>query len=843
MADEQPIVPAEAPPDTAAVPTAVAAAPAYTQLTQVRVPLDEAADALALPDQLGRVPIVILPTRPNRVRVEALAAAAVIVLVTFLWEFSFAFESLLFVVAIALVVVAVFRSFIVPVPAGAQALMLRRGKYDRTLDAGTHIAPPWIAVSHLVTTREIPFDAPSIEVPSSDGVRVSIDVLATFAITQPERFVFAIAASDFDQVCLATCVTATRDAVRGAKVDEVLGFSEPDAERLSAALGEMLETYGVEIKRAAFTSIRPPNEYMASLEGRRLAAIQQPEQDARHALNLRRQADRDDLARQAAGARKALIEEEAAVEELRLRRLHERIQAYPDAARWDVESARLEIARSLAGNTRAMVQLGPGTDVANAILGRELADDSPPRAAACPARVLTDRGARPAQPSASEQVARPRQDPISRPQQRAPLWSAGRGDPDVRLDERRRDPIRDGGVVEEEPQLGVAVHRPRVEVERADQGAIVADDHLGVHQRRVFPDLGARRQELVVVMPERGMGDPAVGLVGHDHADGDATTRRLDDVADHARVTDVRVGELQASRGGADQVACRIGQREPAARPVHDHRDRVRALGAGVARIHLQRRIIRRHRAAVVAEAREEHRLQLARDRSGHADVHVVEAAVREVVLDARAPDPGDLAVDQDQLAMLDPPELVERPGEAPVGEGSGAVGRQRIVEHHLDPGVGQARQHLARAEPGMAPERVEDEPHADAIASLRGHDRRELVTDDARVEAVLHDVDGVTCALDVRQHARVEVPSLGHHLHLGRRARLPRAGQLRVRDTGCGDDPPRVVGGTLGRDGVSPGFRRDPRTDSQHEPPRARHQRGDGRGDPAKCPHPFILL
>jgi regulator of protease activity HflC (stomatin/prohibitin superfamily) len=384
LADEEATVPAEVPAATPASTTTPTTAPVYTQLTQVRVPLDEAAEALALPDAQGRVPIVILPTRPNRVRVEALAAAGVAVLTTFVFEFSFVFESLLIVLAVALVVVAVFRSFLVPVPEGARALLLRRGRYDRTLGPGIHVAPPWIAVGHLVTTREIPFDAPAIEVPTKDGVRVAVDVLATFAISQPERFVYAIAASDFDQVCLAACVTATRDAVRAAKVDEVIGFSEPDADRLSSALGEMLDGYGVEIKRAAFTSIRPPNDYMASMEGIRLATIQQPEQEARHALELRRQADRDDLKRQAAAAKKALVEEEAAVEELRLRRLHERIAAFPDAARWDVDSARLEIARSLAANTRAMVQLGPGTDVANALLGREIVDEAPPVATAKP---------------------------------------------------------------------------------------------------------------------------------------------------------------------------------------------------------------------------------------------------------------------------------------------------------------------------------------------------------------------------------------------------------------------------------------------------------------------------
>jgi hypothetical protein len=35
---------------------------------------------------------------------------------------------------------------------------------------------------------------------------------------------------------------------------------------------------------------------------------------------------------------------------------------------WDVESRRLDVAAALASNTRAMVQVGPGIDVASSLL-------------------------------------------------------------------------------------------------------------------------------------------------------------------------------------------------------------------------------------------------------------------------------------------------------------------------------------------------------------------------------------------------------------------------------------------------------------------------------------------
>ena len=44
------------------------AAPPYIQLTQARVPLDEAPEAFGVPDATGRLPIVLLPSAPNRIR-------------------------------------------------------------------------------------------------------------------------------------------------------------------------------------------------------------------------------------------------------------------------------------------------------------------------------------------------------------------------------------------------------------------------------------------------------------------------------------------------------------------------------------------------------------------------------------------------------------------------------------------------------------------------------------------------------------------------------------------------------------------------------------------------------
>ena len=60
--------------------------PDYTQLTSVRVPLDQAADALVSPDASGRTPIVVLTRRQNRISNVSLLIAVLILAGGILWS-------------------------------------------------------------------------------------------------------------------------------------------------------------------------------------------------------------------------------------------------------------------------------------------------------------------------------------------------------------------------------------------------------------------------------------------------------------------------------------------------------------------------------------------------------------------------------------------------------------------------------------------------------------------------------------------------------------------------------------------------------------------------------------
>jgi regulator of protease activity HflC (stomatin/prohibitin superfamily) len=374
-------------------PGAEAAPTEGTQLSQVRVPMSEAAEAFAIRDPSGATPIVVVLTNPGRIDPRLTGAAGLSVVVALVAGLLFdraTFMALGLGVAVVLALLAVWRSFLVRVPEGTTGLLSRRGRYAGEIGPGSQMIPPWIALSHLVTRREIPFDAPPIEAPTGDNVRATIDALMTFSIVDPYRFIYSISATDFDAVLHASCRSEIRRMVRSNTWDQINDLARADMEDLRAAMSADVERYGVNVSKVTVTSALPPVEFLASEEARRLAILQRAEEDEKQVLAQRRQAASDAIARQQilaqvdrehealqiriqeAETKHRLAELEADAVRVRLERLEEALAQFPHAAEYDFQSIQLQVVSSLAGNTRAVVQIGADNDIARAFVIRDV---------------------------------------------------------------------------------------------------------------------------------------------------------------------------------------------------------------------------------------------------------------------------------------------------------------------------------------------------------------------------------------------------------------------------------------------------------------------------------------
>jgi regulator of protease activity HflC (stomatin/prohibitin superfamily) len=369
----------------------------FGQLTQARVPLEDAADAFATRDASGRIPIVLVPKHSNRIRNDVVLAALIVLFGGIglgLVLDNVAIMSFSIIGGVILAILGVYRSFIVRIPEGVNGLLTKGGRYLRTVGSGTHFVPLWIPVSHLVTRREIPFDVPVVEAITKDNVRANLDILLTFHISEPYEFVFNISADDFDQVFQAACQDALRRMIRKIKSDDITDLNDNDLVELLERLGEDISPYGVEITKISITFAQPPDEFILLKESLKLVSLQKIEQKEKQDLALRQQADEEALARQkvvasveqrreelqaryqSSESRKRIVQLEADAEDLRLKKLEERLKKYPRAAEHEMELKRLEIARALAGNTRAMLQVGSADDIARAFVLRDIIRDS-----------------------------------------------------------------------------------------------------------------------------------------------------------------------------------------------------------------------------------------------------------------------------------------------------------------------------------------------------------------------------------------------------------------------------------------------------------------------------------
>jgi len=294
-----------------------------------------------------------------------------------------------------LVVLASMSAFFVRVPEGTTALLVQGGRHTGTLGPGTHVVMPIVIVSHIVTRRQIPFDLPTFQAPTRDNVTATMDGLLTFVIDDPVRFVYAIAAPDFDLVLQAACRDGLRSLLRQLKWSEVLDIGGSQVEVLQRQIEGHVEAYGVKIGHMNITQASPSADFLRSEEARQLAAVQRAEQSERHNLAQLRLQDEQELERVRVAAsverdrerlqaqlhqaeiRRRTAEIDADTQAFRLSHLEDLLNRYPHAAEWEWQSEQLTVARALAGNNRSVLHLGRAADVVTT-LWPETSSEAPP---------------------------------------------------------------------------------------------------------------------------------------------------------------------------------------------------------------------------------------------------------------------------------------------------------------------------------------------------------------------------------------------------------------------------------------------------------------------------------
>ncbi len=177
------------------------------------------------------------------------------------------------------VVVGLVRSIRI-VPAQSVLVIERLGKYATTLHAGFHLLIPFIdRVAYTHSLKEQAVDVPSQPCFTWDNVKVDVDGVLYFRVTDPKKASYGI--SNFHYATIQLAQTTMRSVIGKLELDKT--FEERAA--INAAIVKEVDAagaeWGVDVTRYEIQNITVPSEILQAMEAQLRAEREKRAQVAR----------------------------------------------------------------------------------------------------------------------------------------------------------------------------------------------------------------------------------------------------------------------------------------------------------------------------------------------------------------------------------------------------------------------------------------------------------------------------------------------------------------------------------------------------------------------------------
>ena len=158
-----------------------------------------------------------------------------------------------------------------------RGVVLRLGKYSRTLSPGFRVIIPYLDKMIKVDVRTTPMDIPKQEVITRDNVTVNVDAVVYAKVIDAQRAVlettnYAYATSTF-------AATALRDVTGNFDLDEILSKRDEISTQIRAIVDAQADKWGIDIESVKLQNIELPADMkramakQAEAERERRAAI------------------------------------------------------------------------------------------------------------------------------------------------------------------------------------------------------------------------------------------------------------------------------------------------------------------------------------------------------------------------------------------------------------------------------------------------------------------------------------------------------------------------------------------------------------------------------------------
>ncbi len=206
---------------------------------------------------------------------------------------------------------SVWRNSFVMVPDGCQALITKFGKLVTTADAGrTRLLDPRKKVSYIVNiTKEYPYNAPIREAPTAGRVNASVDLFLQFRIEDPAEFIFTLGGvGGFSEKLENATSEVTRGLIYEQRAEAIYDLVGESTQPMIDNLNQQFLP-AVRFVNANITHAEPSSDgYRRDLAAAEITRVAKEAYTYQYQLELRKQQDEGELAKDLASLQETLSE-------------------------------------------------------------------------------------------------------------------------------------------------------------------------------------------------------------------------------------------------------------------------------------------------------------------------------------------------------------------------------------------------------------------------------------------------------------------------------------------------------------------------------------------------------
>ena len=260
-----------------------------------------------------------------------------------------------FFIALAVVVFLIIISNIQIVPQARAYVIERLGAYHTTWGTGLHFKIPFIdKVAKKINKMEQVADFPPQPVITKDNVRMQIDTVVFYQITDPKLYSYGHATPMTAIENLTS--TTLRNIIGEMELDATLTSRDVINSKMRSILDEATDPWGIKVSRVELKNIIPPKEIQDAMEKQMKA-----ERERREAI-LRAEGEKNSAILLAEGRKQAQILDAEAEKQSRILRAEAEKQSQVLKAEGEAE-AILKIQQATADGIKMINEAKPGEAV------------------------------------------------------------------------------------------------------------------------------------------------------------------------------------------------------------------------------------------------------------------------------------------------------------------------------------------------------------------------------------------------------------------------------------------------------------------------------------------------